>query len=124
MVEIWEAGGICAARRAAMARVPEPRTFLLGRAGDRPAGCGFVARHGDIAMFHALEVAPSARRRGLGRALARGAASWAVEAGASVLALAVNEVNGAARALYAGLGMREAARYHYREAPAAIAEGQ
>ena len=77
MAEIWAAGGIGPARLEVMARAPEPRLYLLGRLGDRPAGCAFVAAHGGIAMLHALEVAPSARRQGLGARLIRAAAAWA-----------------------------------------------
>lgn len=117
MNEIWEAGGIGPAKRAAMARVDGQRTYLLGRIGDRPAGCGFAALHGAIAMLHGLEVAAAARRQGVGSALVRGAATWAVEIGALSLALAVTEANATARQLYARLGMTEAARYHYRLAP-------
>ena len=43
MAEIWAAGGIGPARLAVMARAPEPRSYILGRLGDRPAGCAFVA---------------------------------------------------------------------------------
>jgi GNAT superfamily N-acetyltransferase len=117
MNEIWEAGGIGAAKRAAMARVEGQRTYLLGRLGDRPAGCGFAALHGAIAMLHGLEVAAATRRQGVGTALVRGAATWAAEVGAASLALAVTEANATARELYARLGMTEAARYHYRLAP-------
>jgi hypothetical protein len=49
--------------------------------------------------------------------LTRAAAAWATGRGVPTLALAVTEGNAPARALYAGLGMAEAARYHYRLAP-------
>jgi GNAT superfamily N-acetyltransferase len=117
MEEIWAAGGIGPARLAVMDRVAGPRSFLLGRLGDRPAACGFVAIAGGVAMLHALEVAPFARRQGIGARLTRAAAHWAAERGAGRLALAVTEANAPARALYAGLGLAEAARYHYRLAP-------
>lgn len=117
MEEIWEAGGIGPGRRAVMARVAGPRVWLLGRQGDRPAACAFVAVHGGTAMLHALEVVPEARRQGMGSRLTRAAARWAAARGGAVLALAVTEANAAARALYGGLGMRQVARYHYRVAP-------
>lgn len=112
--EIWAAGGIGPGRLAVMARAPVPRVTLLVRLGDRPAGVGFVACDGEVAMVHAVEVPAGFRRRGLGTQLLRGAANWAAEQGAAVLALAVTETNAGARALYEGLGMVPAARYHYR----------
>lgn len=117
METLWAAGGIGPSRLAVMDRVAGPRAFLLGRLGDRPAACGFVAIAGDVAMLHALEVAPPARRQGVGARLSRAAAHWAAERGAAHLALAVTEANAPARALSAGLGLAEAARYHYRLAP-------
>jgi GNAT superfamily N-acetyltransferase len=118
MAELWVAGGIGPTRLAIMERVPEPKVYLIGRSQDRPAGCGFAARHEDIVMLHALEVAPFARHRGVGSAITRAAAGWTHEIGASDFALAVTESNAPGRALYASLGMAEVARYHYRIAPA------
>ncbi len=119
MARLWQAGGIGPARLAVMARAAGPRTWLMIRAGDRVAGCGFVAVREGVAMLHALEIAPAFRRRGLGASLTRGAARWAGTVGAADLAVAVTRRNAAAQALYAGLGMTEAARYHYRRAPEA-----
>lgn len=112
--EIWAAGSIGPARIAVMERAPLPRTFLLGRRGDRPAGVAFVALDGDVAMIHAIEVAPRHRRAGVARALLRKAAAWAVGNDARYLGLAVTEANAPARALYASLGMEEVGKYHYR----------
>ena len=112
--EIWEAGGIGAARRAVMARAEGPRIVLLARIGDRPAGIAFAACDGEIAMLHAVEVLADHRRAGAGTRLLHGAANWAADQGAAWLALAVTEANAPARALYDRLGMGVAARYHYR----------
>ena len=68
-------------------------------------------------MLHALEVAPFARRHGLGAAMTGAAAAWAAAEGAATLAVAVTRANAPARALYARLGLAEAAAYHYRIAP-------
>jgi N-acetylglutamate synthase len=116
MAAIWRQGGIGADRIAVMDRVAAPRAWLLGRDGERPAACGFVAVHGGVAMLHALEVAPAARRAGLGAALTRAAAAWARPRRAGLLAVAVTEANAPARALYDALGFRPAGRYHYRAA--------
>ncbi|MFQ5566718.1 MAG: GNAT family N-acetyltransferase [Paracoccaceae bacterium] len=114
--EIWTRGGIGSGRRAVMTRPTGPRTTLMARAGDRPGGVAFVAVDGDIAMIHAIEVAPEHRRKGGGGLLMRGAASFAAEHGARWLALAVTEANGPARALYERLGIARAGSYHYRVA--------
>ncbi|RMH46254.1 MAG: GNAT family N-acetyltransferase [Alphaproteobacteria bacterium] len=117
MRELWAAGGIGPGRLGVMARSGAARCFLLGRHRDRPAACGFVAAAGDVAMLHALHVAPDSRRAGMGRALTGAAAAWALEQGAPHLGLAVTEANLPARRLYEGLGMAARARYHYRALP-------
>jgi GNAT superfamily N-acetyltransferase len=116
MAEIWRAGGIGAGRLAVMERVSAPRAFLFGRDGDRPAGCAFVAAAGDVAMVHAVEVAQSVRRKGVGGRMMRAAARWARRQGARRLAVAVARDNVGGRGLYAALGITEAASYHYRVA--------
>jgi GNAT superfamily N-acetyltransferase len=117
MAAIWSAGGIGPERLAVMARATGPKTWLMGRLGDRPSGCAFVALAGDTAMLHALEIDPAARRNGLGARLTRAAATFGARRGATRLALAVTAANAPARALYEGLGMAEISRYHYRVAP-------
>jgi len=115
--EIWAAGGIGPARVDVMGRAAGKKAAMLGRSGDRPSGTGFVALSGDVAMLHALEVVPDARRKGVGRAILQGCANWAHARGAAWMALAVTRANVAANALYQALGMREVAKYHYRRAP-------
>lgn len=112
--EIWAAGGIGPSRIAIMLRAPEPKCTLLGRLDDTPAGTGFVAIHNGIAALHALEIALSARRQGLARAMMALAADWARANGAHSLALQVTRANRAALALYSSLGMEEVGQYHYR----------
>ena len=112
--EIWQAGGIGPARRAVMARVAGASRVLMARAGDRPAGCAFVACDGALAMVHAIEVLDAFRRQGVGERLLRGAASFAAEHGAAWMTLAVTEANAPANSLYQKLGMARAGGYHYR----------
>jgi len=114
MRDIWAEGGIGPARLAVMDRVTGPKTGLFGRSKDTPAGTGFVALHGAIAMVHALEVRPDFRRQGTARHMILAAAHWAAGQGARSVALAVTTGNEAANALYASLGMPFWARYHYR----------
>lgn len=113
--QIWAEGGIGPARLAVMHRVTGPKTAILGRSGDRAAGIAFTAIHGNVAMLHALEVAPALRRNGCGHNILRAAALWARDHGADTLALLVTERNTAARALYASLNMHSVGHYHYRK---------
>jgi GNAT superfamily N-acetyltransferase len=111
---LWEAGGIGPERLAVMDRADEPKAAILARDGDHSAGVVFVACCGVEAMLHALDVRPSHRRRGIGTTLLHAAAVWAAETGAKRLSLAVTAQNGAARSLYARLGMQVVGQYHYR----------
>lgn len=113
-VEMWgQTGKIGPSRLAVMERSLCPKTVIACE-----GGAAFVAVNGDLAVLHALEVAVSHRRRGLGHGLLRGAAGWADGQGATRLALVVSEGNGPARALYRSAGMVETGRYHYRRAAA------
>lgn len=114
-LELWASAGIGPARVQVMARAQGPKTAILVRQGDHPAGVCFVALAGKTAMIHALEVLPNHRRAGLGQKLIARAAHWAGEQGASDIVLVVTRANAPARALYARMGMAEAGQYHYRE---------
>ena len=114
--ELWDADHVDAARRAVMDRTAPPKERLLLREDDRPAAAGFVAADGDLAMLHALVVAPRFRRRGVGRAVTAAAARWALKQGAGTIALAVEAGNLAAIALYRSMGFRDCGGYHYRRA--------
>ena len=119
--EIWAEGGVGPERIAVMVRVSEAKTSLMGRLGDEIVATAFVARSGRIAMLHGLEVAPSARRKGVGVAMMRAAGNWAASMKAPWFSVLVVKANTAAVALYGRLGMTEVARYHYRRAPEAAA---
>ena len=111
---IWSEGGIGAGKQAIMDRADGPKTAILGRSNDRPAGAAFVAMAGEIAFVHALCVAPALQRKGAARDIMRVAGAWAQDAGADWLALAVTRGNVPARGLYASLGMQLVGHYHYR----------
>ncbi|MFZ5963069.1 GNAT family N-acetyltransferase [Thalassococcus sp. BH17M4-6] len=117
MREIWAAGGIGPDRLRVMARVTGPKTGIFGRTGDKPAGAGFCALHGDIAMVHALEIAPAHRRKGLGDWMMRCAAIWAEKQGAAWMSVLCTQANDGANGLYASLGMTAVGQYHYRILP-------
>ncbi|MFA3916893.1 GNAT family N-acetyltransferase [Ruegeria hyattellae] len=114
MNEIWAHAGIGPARWAVMQRAPGPKTGLLIRRKDKPAGAGFAAIHGTTAMVHALEILPEHQRNGLGKWAMRAVAFWALEHGAETLSVICTKANTGANALYRSLGMQIAGHYHYR----------
>lgn len=115
--EVWAQGGIGKGRIAVMDRARPPKTTLLGRLNDRPAGTVYVGIAADCAMIHALEVAPDHRRQGLAAHLTRAAAYWARDNGADYLTLVTTVANEGANALYTSLGMTLVGHYHYRTLP-------
>jgi len=112
--EIWAAGGIDAPRLAIMDRAAGPKTSVLGRVKDTPAGTAFAAIHDGTAMLHAIETAQASRRKGVGRNMIRGLAFWAQSQNAHTIALLVTKANVAANALYASMGFMAVGGYHYR----------
>ena len=117
MRDIWAAGGIGPARVAVMERAAGPKTGILGRISDSPAGAAFCAIHDGIAMVHALEILPANRRKGLGVWMMRQAAFWAKANGADWMSVLCTKANDAANGLYASLGMQLVGQYHYRILP-------
>lgn len=115
--EVWADGGIGEGRIEVMARAQQPKTTLLGRLNDQPAGTVYVGIAGDCAMIHALEVASAHRRQGLAQYLTRAAAFWAQSHGAAYLTLVTTQANAAANTLYSSLGMTLVGHYHYRTLP-------
>ncbi len=112
--DLWTAGGIGRPRMAVMNRVTLPKAAILGRINDRAAGTAFVALDHDIAMMHALVVAPEHRRQGAARNILRGALRWAQDQGAKWFGLAVTTGNVPARGLYSSHGLQLVGHYHYR----------
>lgn len=117
MDEMWETAGIGAARRAVMARAPDPKTAILMRTDDKPAGTAFVACDTEVAIVHAMVTRPALRRRGSAANAMTATARWAAVQGAAWMGLAATAENGAALALYEKLGMKRAGGYHYRTFP-------
>lgn len=114
MLELWAAGDIGPARLAVMDRASSPKTALLARAGDHPAGVAFVAVHGNIAMLHALEVTKTQRRQGSAVNILRAAAVWAQDQGAVLFSTVTTGENLPAQGLFASLNMQIVGNYHYR----------
>ena len=115
MREIWAKGGIGPERVAVMERAKGPKTGLLLRHTDQPAGTGFVAMHNGVAMVHALEILPDHRRQGQGGWAMRAAAFWARDNGADTLSVICTRANAGANGLYQTLGMEIVGEYHYRQ---------
>ncbi|QBF33134.1 GNAT family N-acetyltransferase [Thalassococcus sp. S3] len=117
MLEIWAAGGIGPARIDIMERAEGPKTGLLARFNEKPAGTAFAAIHARTAMVHAVEVLPHQRKQGVGKWIMRGAAFWARAHGAGTLTVMCTRENAGANALYTSLGMSVVGQYHYRHLP-------
>ena len=117
MREIWTEGGIGPDRLAVMERVSAPKTAILGRIHDHPAGAAFCALDGDVAMVHALEIRAAHRGKGLGGWMMRAAAVWAEAQGAAWMTCLHTQRNAGAEALYSSLGMTDIGSYHYRIRP-------
>lgn len=116
MAEIWAQGGVGPARLDVMQRA-KTKTAILARWNQKPAGTGFVAVDGPIAMVHAVEVLPEQRRQGVAQWIMRQAAIWAEAQGADTMAVLCVKSNDAALQLYSGLGFESATAYHYRQHP-------
>lgn len=117
MRDLWQAGGIGPDRIAVMERAEVPKTGILGRITDKPAGTAYCAISEQIAMVHALEIAKAHRRKGMGVWLMRQAALWASSNGAEWMSVLCTQANVGANGLYASLGMQVVGQYHYRILP-------
>jgi GNAT superfamily N-acetyltransferase len=86
--------------------------------GDEPVGIGRVSVEGEWAGVTSVDVAPAARRQGIGSAVMAALLGWAEQQGASSTYLQVRAANPAALKLYDALGYVTHHPYGYR-APAA-----
>jgi ribosomal protein S18 acetylase RimI-like enzyme len=82
--------------------------------GGEPVGIGRVSVEGEWAGVTSVDVAPSARRQGVGSAVMRSLLAWAQERGAVASYLQVRAANEAALRLYAALGYVTHHPYNYR----------
>jgi ribosomal protein S18 acetylase RimI-like enzyme len=119
----WSAGfaaanGISPAMRDVhdrmLASILMPTGYATLVADGKPIAYGLaVVERGMVGLFDIVTL-PEARRRGAGRLLVKSLLGWGRSQGASSAYLQVLGSNEAARALYDGIGFREAYRYHYR----------
>ncbi|MQA82439.1 MAG: GNAT family N-acetyltransferase [Streptosporangiales bacterium] len=89
-------------------------TVGFAQAGDEPAAIGRGVVTGEWLGLSAIEVAPTARRRGLGTAVTAALLRWGGAHGATRAYLQVQTDNTEAKALYDALGFRTHHRYRYR----------
>ena len=82
--------------------------------GAEPVGIGRVSVEGPWAGVTSVDVAPSARRQGIGSAVMRSLLTWAAGRGAVATYLQVRAANDAALRLYAALGYVTHHPYNYR----------
>lgn len=98
--------------------IPARGTLRLNLACLEHAGrlvaCGMgVVERPYLGLF-SLITDPVLRRQGYGRAAVMGLLGWGITEGADFAYLQVEEDNGPARRLYAGVGFSELYRYWYR----------
>jgi N-acetylglutamate synthase len=86
--------------------------------GDEPVGIGRVSVEGEWCGVTSVDVAPAARRRGVGTEVMAVLLSWAADQGAVASYLQVRAANAGALRLYAALGYVTHHPYNYR-APSA-----
>ncbi len=94
-----------------------PARFALLEVDGEPAAVAYGAIHDGLLVYELVVTDPRQRRRGLARRVIASLAAWAREGGAAGACLQVEAGNAPARALYAGFGLTELYRYHYRRAP-------
>ena len=100
--------------RRIVAAIALPARFALLAIDSMPAGLAYGAIHDGLLCYESVITDPRRRRQGFGRRVIASLASWARDNGATGACLEVEAGNAPARALYAGFGLAELYRYHYR----------
>lgn len=99
-------------------RIRSRPAFALASVGGSVSGAGMAVLDGVWMGLFEINVAPGARRRGLGGAISRGLLGWGYDRGARRVYLQVVHDNEPAVALYRSLGFETVYGYWYRRAPA------
>jgi GNAT superfamily N-acetyltransferase len=94
-----------------------PVRFALLAIDGEAAALAFGAIHDGVLFYESVVTNPLHRRQGLARRVIASLAAWAHDSAAEGASLQVEAGNTPARALYAGFGMNEIYRYHYRREP-------
>jgi GNAT superfamily N-acetyltransferase len=113
--------GLTAAQSAVYRRIVGaiaiPARFALLLVGGVPAALAYGAIHDGLLGYESVITDPRYRRQGLARRVIASLAAWARDSGAAGACLQVEAGNAPARARYAGFGLAELYRYHYRREP-------
>ncbi|MGH3368323.1 MAG: GNAT family N-acetyltransferase [Nocardioidaceae bacterium] len=100
-----------------VSKIAVPKGFASVSAGDDIVGVGLaVGGDDEWAGVYCMATHPDHRRRGMGAAILRAIADWAIEHGATGLYLQVEQANTAAQQMYTSVGFSHAYDYHYRVA--------
>ncbi|MGH3317478.1 MAG: GNAT family N-acetyltransferase [Nocardioidaceae bacterium] len=98
-----------------VSRITLPSGYLGVRVDERLVGVGLVVGGDDDWVgVYCMATHPDHRAQGIGGAVVRAGAQWAVGHGASGLYLQVERDNAAAQRTYGGAGFARAYDYHYR----------
>lgn len=112
---VFHQGGYDNSADRILPRIAAPVGFVVAQEDDSPLGIGMFAVAEGWAGVFCMATAPAARRRGIATGVLRAGVRWAASQGARNLYLQVEKGNGAARALYAGVGFELSHSYHYRQ---------
>lgn len=97
-----------------LARVPQPRAFLLLRDRDGPAATALAVAGEGVVIAECVMTLANRRRSGAASRVMLALEAWGARQGATVAALQAVAANAPAQALYAGLDYARVGGYHYR----------
>lgn len=118
MADLWAIGRARSPGwRGIVERIDLPAGYSLIEVDGVAIAAGLAVVDADLLGLFEIIVAPSHRRRGLGRSVTHSLMAWGRTRGATGVYLQVVEENAAAIAMYEYLGFRQAYTYWYRRAP-------
>ena len=97
-----------------LARVPQPRAFLLLRDQGQPTATALGVVAEGVAVAECVATLSSRRRIGAASRIMQALEAWGARQGATMAALQAVAANAPAQALYAKLAYRCVGSYHYR----------
>jgi len=97
-----------------LARVPQPRAFLLLHDRDGPAATALAVAAEGVVIAECVMTLATRRRNGAASRVMLALEAWGAQQGATVAALQAVAANAPAQALYARLDYARVGGYHYR----------
>lgn len=97
-----------------LARVPQPRAFLLLRDRDGPAATALAVAGEGVVIAECVMTLANRRRSGAASRVMLALEAWGAKQGATIAALQAVAANAPAQALYARLDYARVGGYHYR----------